>query len=80
MPSASRVESPLPTAAAPRAIARGIRPNKAENVSFAPEVNADEEYAVLGCSSSTILSRLGKMLLVRTLALGRDLWSRMVPE
>jgi hypothetical protein len=54
-PSASRAESPLPTAIAPRAIAKGIRPNEADAVAFTPEMNADEEDATFGFSSSMIL-------------------------
>jgi len=73
MASASRVESPLADAAAPRDTARGIRPNEAESVSFAPEMNAGEEEVTLACSSSPTVSRLGKMLRVPLLALARDL-------
>ena len=65
MASASRVESPLPIAVAPKATAKGIKATKTGTMAFAPETNAAAlEDAVLG-SSGIGPSRPRAMLLVR---------------
>lgn len=51
MASASRAESPLPIAVAPKATAKGIRASKTGTIAFAPQTNAAAGYAVFGSSS-----------------------------